>query len=216
MADRNDYFKNNEIDGLAAYYAGVRYFTTKAHCKLIKDKKNINIIGTIPHILIQHNNGDLTKTLTQYIKTFPNDKVIGLVDYNNNIIRETLKILANFKNIFAIRIDTATGILDESIARKKSIKKEDYGVSVKLINHLNDILSKTKNTNVKIIVSGNITSSKIERFNKNKCKINYFGIGSDAIDNKISITCDGLKLNNKMESKKGRSYEDSKNLKIIK
>lgn len=131
MGDRSDDYHILPYDGYAAYVAGIRKFSNQAHIAFIQDPQ-VQVVGTIPHALIQQFNGDIAKVYEAYTQFYPHD-VTMLVDYDNDTIGTLEKLQPYFKNINAIRIDTSKNMLDLSLQKKKHTK-DDYGSSHKLIS----------------------------------------------------------------------------------
>lgn len=113
MNDRNSHFENHKYDGYAAYVGGIRLFTSQEQLKLIPHSQNCKLVGTIPHSLIQLHRGDLIKTMEHYIEVYPEDPLVALVDYNNNIIAESLALANHFPQLQAVRIDTSPYLIDK-------------------------------------------------------------------------------------------------------
>jgi nicotinate phosphoribosyltransferase len=128
MADRTDDYLIQPYDGYAAYVAGVRNFVTDASVELFKSDKNIKVTGTIPHALIQLYDGNLNNAMKDYINEYGSANSIALIDYHNDVGSEIKKLSEQFHNIFAVRIDTSSNMIDKGINRLKN-DKTAYGVS---------------------------------------------------------------------------------------
>ncbi len=217
MADRNDFYKNQPLDGYSAYIGGLRSFVTKSQIKLIKDK-DVNYIGTMPHSLIQQFNGDVVKSIEGFIKVFPNEKIIVLIDYHNNCLEEIQKIAnSEFKNkIFAVRIDTSKSLVDESLKKLPNKNEELNGVNHQLIVNVRKKLDELKMEDVKIIATSGIDIEKINKFNKLKTPVDIYGIGSSLIKNTVHFAGDLIKINDKYESKFGRTKNIEKEVATLK
>lgn len=206
MADRSDDYLLQKYDGYAAYIGGVRNFCTKQHIELIKDKPNVNYLGTIPHALIQQFDGQIDEALIAYKKSINNGPIVALVDYNNDCLNEIQKISKLHFKIDSIRIDTSNKIVDKSlqIGNWKD-KKELYGVCDKLILACRQELDKKNMKDTKIIVSSGININKIKHFNQNKIPVDFFGVGKSLLEVNIHFTGDLIKSNDKYQAKFGRN-----------
>ncbi len=216
MGDRTDLFVNQKYDGYAAYIGGIRNFVTESMIEDLKQFDDYNYVGTIPHALIQQHNGDIVKSLTSYKKYFPNNKLVALIDYHNDCISEINKIAnSEIKNdIYAIRIDTSSSLIDKSLQDKKI---KEYGVNDTLVKLVRKELDKNNMNDVKIIVSSNINENKIKEFNSKKTPIDIYGIGNFFLSRNVLFTGDLIKLNDKYEAKVGRNNPIEKYLnKMIK
>jgi nicotinate phosphoribosyltransferase len=203
MADRTDDYLLQPYDGYSAYVGGVRNFVTNASVSFIKDP-NINVTGTIPHALIQQFDGDLNQTMQAYIKEYGSTKAIALVDYHNDIGSEIKKLSAHFKDIFAIRIDTSSNMLDVGLKKLKITKPSAYGVSPELIKYARNVLNQYGMQKTKIVVSSGINTTKITNYQKLNCPIDFYGVGSSLITRNVHFTADLVLKNNQHEAKVGR------------
>lgn len=204
MNDRNDYYYNQENDGYAAKIGGITNFVTKA--QISKLSTNFESIGTIPHALIQAFNGDLVMALKAYKKYYPNDKLIALVDYNNNVIEESLKVANFFPNLYAVRVDTSKSLIDNFFLKKekKYPINEINGVNKHLIYALRKELDKKNFKHVKIIVSSGFDVQKIKDFEKENVPVDIYGVGYSLSKININFTGDAVQLNKINQAKVGR------------
>ncbi|MDR0674871.1 MAG: nicotinate phosphoribosyltransferase [Mycoplasmataceae bacterium] len=203
MADRTDDYLLQPYDGYSAYIGGAKHFVTQASVSLINDSK-VTVTGTMPHALIQEFDGNLNQAINAYAKEYGMTKVIALVDYHNDIGNEIKIISTKFKNIFAIRIDTSSNMLDEGLKRLGINKQSAYGVSPELIKYARETLNRYGMNNTKIVVSSGINNEKIINFKKHKSPIDYYGVGSNLITRNVHFTADLVLKNYHHEAKTGR------------
>lgn len=210
MSDRSDDYHLHPYDGYAAYVAGVRYFSNQSHIHFISNKESVNVVGTIPHALIQQYKGDIKKVYQAFKETYPDDKIVMLVDYDNDIISTLKELKPHLNNISAIRIDTSQKVIDKSIKNKS---KKNYGASEALFKLVKQWLIKNNANHIKLICSSGNNLDKIKTFTKNKVPADIYGIGSSLNKLNLHFTADLVKIDNKLESKFGRSYISTKNMK---
>jgi nicotinate phosphoribosyltransferase len=203
MADRTDDYLLQPYDGYSAYIGGIRHFVTKASVAFVKDPQ-ITVTGTIPHALIQEFDGDINQTMDAYIKEFGSNKAIALIDYHNDIGNEIRKLSTKFKSIFAIRIDTSSNLLDAGLKKKGITDKSAYGVSPQLIKYARKTLDEVGMHKTKIVASSGINIDKIINYQRHKCPIDYYGVGSSLITRNVHFTADLVLKNNKHQAKTGR------------
>lgn len=215
MGDRNDDYINQFGDGYAAYIGGIREFVTEANIKLLRGINNT--IGTMPHALIQMCNGDILKACKLYKKHFPKDELVALVDYNNDCINDSLKVLKEFKDeLKAVRVDTSISLIDKYIEKKYGNEdKKNYGVNPILIKELREKLDQNNGRHVKIIVSSGFDDKKIKMFERLNTPVDIYGVGSFLFSNTIGFTGDCVLLNGQPQSKEGRKYIENPNLEKI-
>ena len=204
MGDRADHYLNQERDGYAISIGGITTQVTDAQVSLHDGKA----VGTVPHVLIQMFKGDIVKALTAYSNTFPKENLVALVDYNNDVISDSLKALKAFPNkLVAVRVDTSPSVSDKFFTKDK-----EYGVTPNLIKSLRKALDKAGGTKVKIIVSSGFNKDKIANFEKEETPVDIYGIGQSLLKIKNNFTADAVKIDGKLEAKFGRKYRNNKKL----
>lgn len=212
MGDRDDHYLNQQGDGYAAYYGGVAAQATHA----MNEWWGQQGTGTMPHALIQIFNGDLVKACEAYIKTYPHDRLVALVDFNNDVITDSLRVATKFKKrLYGVRVDTSIAIKDRYFDKFKEDKKEYYGVNPTLIKALRKALDNAGFKYVKIIVSSGFDIAKIRWFKKEKAKVDLYGIGTSFLKVNIGFTGDLVKLDGKPLAKVGRKEIPSTRLKPV-
>lgn len=210
MGDRADHYLNQANDGYAASIGGIQTQVTDAQVSL----HNGLAVGTIPHALIQMFGGDLIKALHAYNETFPNEDLTALVDFNNDVITDSLLALKEFgPKLKALRVDTSANMSDLSF---KDDLVKDYGVSVRLIKNLRDNLDKNNGKHVKIIVSSGFDYKKINEFEMQNVPVDVYGVGASILKINLNFTCDATKIGDKLIAKAGREYRPIVNFKIFK
>lgn len=210
MGDRGDHYLNQEVDGKAVEDAGIIGHSTFVGAQ----GKDEVIFGSIPHILIQHFNGDLVAAMKAYDATFPNEKeLIALVDFNNDVITDSLLVLKEFgKKLAGVRVDTSKNMVDKMFENETS----QYGVNVEQIKRLRKALDDNGGKHVKIIVSSGFNPEKIAEFEKNNAPVDSYGVGESILKINIGFSCDAVLLDGKKISKVGRGYRENKKLKLLK
>ncbi|CAM9145494.1 nicotinate phosphoribosyltransferase [Mycoplasma marinum] len=207
MGDRADSYINQENDGYAVSVGGLTTHVTNAQ---IKNHGGISV-GTVPHALIQMFGGDLIEALKAYKDTFPSEDLVALVDFNNDVINDSLKALKEFgKDLKALRVDTSDGVSDKFFKRN-----EEFGVTPNLIKALRKALDKNGGKHVKIIVSSGFNISKIRLFEEQDTPVDIYGVGGSILKINIGFTGDAVKIDGKECAKFGRGYKDTSKLKVL-
>lgn len=206
MADRTDHYLLQEIDGKAARVGGIKVFSSIAQ----NGKELMSNFGSMPHALIQNFSGDIVATCKVYYQMYPQDQLIALVDFNNDVITDSLKVLAEFgNNLYGVRVDTSTNIADKSFSNPKA---EDFGVSVNLIKNLRLALDQNNGTHVKIIVSSGFDAEKIAYFESQQTPVDSYGVGEFMTKISYNFSADATMLNGTKIAKFGRYYQENKRL----
>ncbi|WP_232297027.1 nicotinate phosphoribosyltransferase [Mycoplasma sp. (ex Biomphalaria glabrata)] len=216
MGDRADHYITQGIDGYAAHVGGIDLQVTNAHVSFWGNKKNV--IGSIPHSLIQAFGGDIIEALSAYEKTLNEKKIVALIDFNNDCVKEAEKVAHYFKDrLFAVRIDTSISNQDEYFKRVPGQwpEEETYGVNIHLIRGVRSMLDICGCHHTKIIVSSGMNPEKITSFLEQNAPIDYFGVGEYILNINIRFTGDAVELNDEIVAKVGRKKGDYSKLKKI-
>ncbi|ATQ35767.1 nicotinate phosphoribosyltransferase [Mesoplasma entomophilum] len=220
MMDRADSYLTLANDGYSSWVGGIKLFVTEASLELIDDESIPKPSGTMPHALIQAFDGDIIKATEAFYRTFPESNLLSLIDYNNDCVRDAVKVANHFKEkLWAVRIDTSGNLIDKYLEENKMKYPANanlYGVNEYLIKEVRNALDKTGNTHVKIIVSSGLTAEKIKEFEANNVPVDIYGVGGylAKIDN--NFTGDAVLINGKEQAKFGRKNMPSDRLKQIK
>lgn len=214
MGDRDDHFLNQQGDGYAAYIGGVAAQCTHA----MNEWWGLEGVGTMPHALIQIFNGDIVAATKAYIDTYPNDNVTALVDFNNDVITDSL-IVANAlkEKLHSVRVDTSQALIDKYFDSidYKALGVDPYGVNPTLIKALRKALDENGFAHVKIVVSSGFNVEKINWFKQEQAPVDVYGIGSSLIKITMSFTGDLVRLNDKPLAKVGRKEQFSSRLELV-
>lgn len=209
MSDRNDDYLLQPYDGYAAYVGGAVKFVTDKQIEFIKKDKNVSASGTIPHALIQQFNGDIVKTLEAYKRSFPQNPVVGLIDYNNDCLGEIKKLReANFNNLDFVRIDTSSSLVDKTLQDKNKNwkdKKELYGVNQTLILEVRNKLDELDYKDTKIVISSGLKIDKVKEYEAKKIPVDMYGVGKSATEINVFFTGDLIKTDGEYQAKIGRN-----------
>ena len=214
MADRQDDYHTQVGDGYATYVAGIKKVSTDAQGAWWGGKG----MGTMPHALIQVCDGDVVKAAEIYHKTFPNEKVTALIDYNNDVVTDSL-ILARAlrEDLNGVRIDTSKSLIDHYFDDKDTSGFDPHGVCKELVFALREALDKEGFNYVKIIVSSSFGPEKIKEWNELKVPVDLYGVGTYFVNNMTcGFTGDLVMLDGKPQAKEGRANYPSTRLEKVK
>lgn len=213
MGDRDDHFTMQAGDGYAAFIGGSKAQATHAMNEWWGKKG----IGTMPHALIQLFKGDLVAASKAYKTTFPEDELLALVDYNNDVITDSLKVAREFgPELSGVRLDTSNNMVDRYFTRNPDVlgSFDPRGVNPKLIFALRASLDQEGFHHVKIVASGGFDAERISKYEEKGVPVDMYGVGSSLLKVHIGFTGDNVLLNGEPEAKEGRKYR--KNQRLIK
>ena len=204
MGDRADHYLNQSLDGYSVALGGIKTQVTDAQIEL----HDGIAVGTVPHALIQMFEGDLIAALKAYKETFPQEKLVALVDFNNDVITDSLKVWNEFKDeLKAIRIDTSDGVSDAYFKND-----EEFGVTPNLIKATRKALDEAGAKDVKIIVSSGFNEKKIKMFEELNVPVDVYGVGGSLLKITNNFTADAVVINDKKIAKVGRNFRENPKL----
>ncbi len=89
--------------------------------------------------------------MAAYANVWPEDKIISLVDYHNNVIEQSLESFRKLGNrLYGVRVDTSKNMKDKMF-NNEADNKEYYGVNIEMIKRLREALDNAGGKDVKII-----------------------------------------------------------------
>ena len=214
MGDRDDHFTQQAGDGYAAFIGGSTAQATHA----MNEWWGKQGMGTMPHALIQMFRGDIVAASRAYHEMFPNDDLMALVDYNNDVITDSLKVAREFgEKLTAVRLDTSRTLVDKYFLRNHHLMGtfDPRGVNPELIFALRNALDEEGFSFVKIVASGGFTKDRIEYFESRKVPVDMYGIGSSLLKINIGFTGDNVLLNGTHSAKEGRKFRPNPRLEEV-
>ncbi|MBO8156515.1 MAG: nicotinate phosphoribosyltransferase [Bacillaceae bacterium] len=211
MGDRDDHFTQQAGDGYAAYIGGSTAQATHA----MNEWWGKEGMGTMPHALIQMFKGDVVAAARAYHEKFPEDDLVALVDYNNDVITDSLKVAREFgEKLKGVRIDTSRTLVDQYFFRNPELMGtfDPRGVNPELVFALRRALDDEGFNHVKIVVSGGFNEKRIREFEEQNVPVDIYGVGSSLLKINIGFTGDNVLLNGEPEAKKGRRFRPNPRL----
>ncbi len=212
MADRQDDYRTQMGDGYASYVAGIRKVSTNAQGHWWGGQG----MGTMPHALIQICDGDIKLAAELYHKTYPDAPITALIDYNNDVVTDSVMLARYLKGrLAAVRIDTSIALVDRFFEGKDTRGFDPHGVCKELVFGLREALDAAGFPEVKIIVSSGFTAEKIADFERAKTPVDMYGVGGHLVPLIVNFTGDLVNLDGKPQAKVGRHEVMSKRLKKV-
>lgn len=203
MGDRDDHFTQQAGDGYAAYIGGSTAQSTHA----MNEWWGKRGMGTMPHALIQLFEGDVVAATRAYHEEYPEDELVTLVDYSNDVITDALKVAHEFgTTLKGVRVDTSRTMVDQYFWRNPDFlgSFDPRGVNPQLIFALRKALDNEGFRHVKIVVSGGFNVERIRAFEDMNVPVDIYGVGTNLLKVNIGFTGDNVILNGKAEAKAGR------------
>ncbi|SDH31039.1 nicotinate phosphoribosyltransferase [Alteribacillus persepolensis] len=214
MGDRDDHFTQQAGDGYAAYIGGSKAQATHAMSEWWGKRG----MGTMPHALIQLFEGDIVAASRAYTETYPEDDLVALVDYNNDVIIDSLKVAREFgDDLKGVRLDTSNNMVDRYFCRHPEVMGafDPRGVNPELIFALRRALDEEGFTHVNIMASGGFNDEKITAYEEQGVPVDMYGVGRSLLQINIGFTGDNVKLNGKHQAKAGRKFKPNPRLERV-
>jgi nicotinate phosphoribosyltransferase len=214
MGDRDDDFRQQSGDGYAAYIGGSTAQATHAMNEWWGKKG----MGTMPHALIQLFEGDVVAATKAYHAKYPEDDLYALVDYNNDVITDSLNVAREFgKTLKGVRVDTSRTLVDQYFWRNQDCLGtfDPRGVNPELVFALRKALDNEGYHHVKIILSGGFDEARIREFEEKGVPVDMYGVGGSLLKIHIGFTGDNVLLNGKPEAKAGRKLRPNPKLERV-
>ncbi len=226
---RFDHYWTQATDGYAALKAGAFGVSTDANA----DYWGAQSMGTIPHFLIGCFGGETAEAFLAFDRHTPAEvKRIALVDWDNDCIGTTRTILERLiqkkisshklpekiflervpevvgdvkGKLWGVRFDTSQTLRDKSAPPRG---KKYCGVCPELVARARKAFDRWGAKKLKIIVSGGFDEEKIDLFERRKCPVDVYGVGSSLLRKKIDITADIVEYEGRACAKIGREKGD--------
>ncbi|MFC0300932.1 nicotinate phosphoribosyltransferase [Virgibacillus soli] len=214
MGDRDDHYTQQAGDGYAAFIGGSTAQATHAMNEWWGKKG----MGTMPHALIQMFRGDIVAASRAYHEMYPEDDLVALVDFNNDVITDALKVAREFQHdLKGVRLDTSRTLVDKYFLRNHHLMGtfDPRGVNPELVFALRKALDEEDFQHVKIMVSGGFTESRIRQFEERNVPVDMYGVGGSLLKINIGFTGDNVLLNGTPSAKEGRRLRPNPRLEKV-
>lgn len=214
MGDRDDHYTQQAGDGYAAFIGGSTAQATHA----MNEWWGKQGMGTMPHAMIQMFEGDVVAAARAYHQVYPNDDLMVLVDYNNDVINDSLKVAREFgEKLKGVRLDTSKNMVDKYFLRNQHLMGtfDPRGVNPELVFALRKALDDEGFTHVKIIASGGFDEKRIREYEQNNVPVDMYGVGRNLLNVHIGFTGDNVLLNGSPQAKEGRQFRPNPRLEKV-
>ncbi|MFD2761880.1 nicotinate phosphoribosyltransferase [Lentibacillus juripiscarius] len=214
MGDRDDHYTQQAGDGYAAFIGGSTAQATHA----MNEWWGKEGMGTMPHAMIQMFRGDVVAASKAYHEIYPEDELVALVDYNNDVITDSLKVAHAFgEELEAVRIDTSRTLVDKYFLRNHHLMGtfDPRGTNPELVFALRKALDDEGFSHVKIMVSGGFTENRISYFEEKGVPVDMYGVGGSLLRINIGFTGDNVLFNGVPEAKEGRRYRPNQRMEKV-
>jgi nicotinate phosphoribosyltransferase len=209
---RHDHWLVQTGDGWAAHIAGAIGVSTDAQASWWGGRG----VGTVPHALIAAYGGDTALAARKFADRFGRDmNVTVLVDYENDSVRTALEVAdALGPDLWGVRLDTSDKLADLSLQRRHG-DGAPTGVDAELVHLVRSELDQHGCGNVRIVVSGGFTASRIHEFEEAGVPVDSYGVGSSLIRGANDFTADVVMVDGEPQAKAGREFHPNPRLEPV-
>ncbi len=209
---RHDHWLVQTGDGWSAHVAGAIGVSTDAQASWWGGRG----IGTVPHGLIAAYGGDTVQAAKVFADRFHSEmNITVLVDFENDSVRTALKVAeALGPRLWGVRLDTSETLVDRSLWDEMGGFKPT-GVNPRLVQKVRDALDGAGYPDVRIVVSGGFTVTRINEFEERGVPVDAYGVGSSLIRGENDFTADVVRLEGRPCAKVGRAYSPSPRLERV-
>jgi nicotinate phosphoribosyltransferase len=209
---RHDHWLVQTGDGWAAHIAGAIGVSTDAQASWWGGRG----VGTVPHGLIAAYGGDTALAARKFADRFGRDmNVTVLVDFMNDSVQTALEVAqALGPDLWGVRLDTSDKIADQSLQRLHGADAPT-GVAAELVHLVRSELDASGYPDVKIVVSGGFTASRIHEFEEAGVPVDSYGVGSSLIRGANDFTADVVMVDGRPCAKVGREYRPNPRLEPV-
>jgi nicotinate phosphoribosyltransferase len=209
---RHDHWLVQTGDGWSAHVAGAIGVSTDAQASWWGGRG----IGTVPHGLIAAYGGDTVRASVKFAEHFHGDmNITVLVDFVNDSVTTTLQVAEALEGkLWGVRLDTSELLVDRSLWGEMGAFKPT-GVNPRLVEKVRGALDGAGFSDVKIVVSGGFTASRIREFEAADVAVDAYGVGSSLIRGQNDFTADIVLLDGQPCAKVGRAYAPNPRLERV-
>jgi nicotinate phosphoribosyltransferase len=209
---RHDHWLVQTGDGWSAHVAGAIGVSTDAQASWWGGRG----IGTVPHGLIAAYGGDTAKAAVKFAEHFHSDmNITVLVDFVNDSVATALEVAEALQGkLWGVRLDTSELLVDRSLWGEMGGFKPT-GVNPRLVEKVRGGLDGAGFADVKIVVSGGFTASRIREFEAADVAVDAYGVGSSLIRGQNDFTADVVLLDGQPCAKVGRAYAPNPRLELV-
>ena len=209
---RHDHWLVQTGDGWSAHVAGAIGVSTDAQASWWGGRG----IGTVPHGLIAAYGGDTVKAAVKFAEHFHADmNITVLVDFVNDSVTTALEVAEALQGkLWGVRLDTSELLVDRSLWGEMGAFKAT-GVNPRLVEKVRGALDGAGFPDVKIVVSGGFTASRIREFEAAEVAVDAYGVGSSLIRGQNDFTADVVLLDGRPCAKVGRAYAPNPRLERV-
>src|SRR5215212_6619566 len=200
---RNDHWLLQRGDAFAAQLGGTMQLTGAA-----QNSRSQPPLMLVPHALVAAYGGDTVAAVRACVAHTP-DRVMLVVpvDYDNDSVATSLAVARSQESrVWGVQLATSEHLVDQSILSVMG-GFVPTGVNPQLVWNVRNALDAEGFGDIKILVSGSVTVSRIREFEDNGVPIDAYGVGSALTSGRFSFVADVVMLDGAAHARAGRTLK---------
>ena len=213
LSASHDHWKVQPGDGYAIYVGGAKGGSTEAQARWDGTVGE----GTVSHTLVAALGGDTAKAAKRLAEQLgPDVPMLAVVDYDNDCVRTSLDVARALEGrLWGVRLDTPEHLVDQSILPQMG-SFPPTGVNPQLVWNVRNALDAEGFGDVKIVVSGGFTASRIRAFEEEGVPVDAYAVGASLLDGRFEFAADIVQREGKPEVRVGREARDNGRMERVK
>jgi nicotinate phosphoribosyltransferase len=200
---RNDHWLLQRGDALAAQIGGTFQLTGAAQVSRSQPP-----LMLVPHALVAACGGDTVAAVRVCVAHTPDRTMLVVpVDYDNDSVTTALAIARSQESrVWGVQLATSEHLVDQSILSAMG-GFVPTGVNPQLVWNVRNALDAEGFGDIKILMSGSVTVSRIREFEDNGVPVDAYGVGSALTSGRFSFVADVVMLDGAAHARAGRTLK---------
>ena len=201
---RNDHWLLHRGDALAAQIGGTFHLTGAAQTS----SRTQPPLMLIPHALVAAYGGDTVAAVRACVAHTPDRTMLVVpVDYENDSVSTALAVARSQEaRVWGVQLGTSENLVDRSIIPAMG-GFVPTGVNPTLVWNVRNALDAEGFGDIKILVSGSITVSRIREFEDAGVPVDAYGVGTSLTSGRFGFAADVVMLDGVAHARAGRSLK---------
>ena len=203
---RNDHWLLHRGDALAAQIGGTLQLTGAPQ----STSRTQPPLMLVPHALVAAYGGDTVAAVRACVAHTPDRTMLVVpVDYDNDSVGTSLAVARSQESrVWGVQLGTSDHLVDRSIIPAMG-GFVPTGVNPTLVWNVRNALDAEGFGDIKILVSGSITMSRIREFEEAGVPTDAYGVGSSLTSGRFGFASDVVMLDGVPHARAGRSLKSN-------
>ena len=209
---RNDHWLLHRGDALAAQIGGTSQLTGTQGASRSQPP-----LMLVPHALVGAYGGDTVAAVRACVAHTPDRTMLVVpVDYENDSLATSLAVARSQESrVWGVQLATSEHLVDRSIIPSMG-GFVPTGVNPTLVWNVRNALDAEGFGDIKILVSGSITVSRIREFEDAGVPVDAYGVGTALTNGRFGFAADVVMLDGASHARAGRSLKPNPRMERVK